>query len=259
MNEQNDKMTQLILAAGGELDETHSFVLKPGCLILNMTQETREGDAIYRLFNIDTHRPDYEQRAEFKSRMTYLSFPSEPRNAAEYNKKMAQEFQHLSVHSSTYVEFLIAGVTIETSLEFLAHSEAKVARLTSSKTKAMNAPLYRLQGSYEEQLAQKQLILDFIHLKNKFEEQYVPRELSSNGTELTNMLSLCTKVTAFTYTMNLKDYHKLFIGRLSEQGNELEVQEVCSRMCCILHERYPLVIRSPAEYYDMNNGTKYCS
>lgn len=43
------------------------------------------------------------------------------------------------------VTFLISGVTIETSLELVAHKEASVARLTSSKTHAMNLPLFRVQ------------------------------------------------------------------------------------------------------------------
>lgn len=251
------KMIKLIQASGGELDESRLFVLKPGCIILNLTQETAKGDDIYKTFNIDVNRPAYEQRAEFKSRITYLSFQSEAVHSSDYNKKMAQEYQHLSVHTATQVEFLIAGVSIETCLEFIAHTEAKVARLTSSKTKAMDETLYRLQGTEEEKELQKKLILDFINLKNEFEREHKPRNISTNGTEFTNMLNLCTKVTTFTYTMNLKDYHKLFIGRLSDHGNEQEVQEVCSAMCQQLHEQFPLVIRTPSEYYAMNNGIKY--
>lgn len=252
-----DKLTKLILATGGELDESGLFVLKPGCCILNMTSELDKGKEIYQLFNIDMNRPVYEQRAEFKSRITYLSFTSKEPDSAEYNKKMVEEYQHLSVHTSTQIEFLIAGVTIETCLEFIAHREASVARLTSSKTKAMDETLYRLQGSVEEKAFQKKLILDFITLKQKLEQSYQPRSLSENGIEFTNMLNICTKVNAFTYCMNLKDYHKLFIGRLSEHGNEQEVQEVCTLMCYQLHEHFPLLIRSPNDYYAMSNGLKY--
>lgn len=250
-------MIKLIIASGGELDDSQTFVIKPGCMILNMTQENAYGIDIYKLFNIDVNRPHYEQRAEFKSRITYLSFPDEPVNSSDYNKKMAQEHQHLSVHSSTQIEFLISGVCIETCLEFVAHSEAKVARLTSSKTKAMDDTLYRLQGTDKEKDFQKKLILDFIELKKKYESSYHPRTLSQHGTEFTNLLNLCSKVNAFTYAMTLKDYHKLFIGRLSEHGNEQEVQEVCRLMCDQLHEQFPLVIKSRDEYYAMNNGAKY--
>ncbi len=251
-----DKLARLITAAGGVLDDSGIFVLKPGIAILNMTKEMDTGEQIYNMFNIDMERPAYERRAEFKSRITYLSFQTMA-DATAYNKKMAQEYQHLSVHTSTQVEFLIAGVTVETCLEFVAHSEAKVARLTSSKTKAMDETLYRLQGTEKEQEVQKAFIMDFMRLKDTLETEVKPRILSANGTEFVNMLNLCTKVNAFTYSMNLKDYHKLFIGRLSEHGNEQEVQEVCAYMCQQLHDLFPLVIRTPAEYYAMNNGEKY--
>lgn len=262
MNQNNsilyrEKMLQLVKVSGGDVDETGLFVLKPGCIILNMTQETNPGKEIYQKFNIDIARPDYEQRAEFKARMTYLSFPTQSSGSSEYNRKMAREYQHLSVHSSTQIEFLIAGVTIETCLEFVAHGEAKVARLTSSKTKAMDDTLYRLQGTKEEQEIQKKMILQFIDFKQSMEQEHNLRSLSNNGTEFANMFNLCSKVNGFTYSMNLKDYHKLFIGRLSEHGNEQEVQEVCTLMCHLLHEQFPLIIRTPDEYYAMNNGMKY--
>ena len=256
-NHYQEKMATLILESGGTLDDSGLFVIKPGCAILNMTMDTEKGQQLYELLNIDTSRPTYEQRAEFKSRITYLSFNSSQADGRQYNKKMAQEYQHLSVHSSTYIEFLIAGVTIETCLEFVAHSEARVARLTSSKTKAMDESLYRLQGNKSEMNAQKQFVLNFIQLKSTFENQSNSRSLSVNGTEFTNMLNLCIKVNAFTYGMNLKDYHKLFIGRLSTEGNEQEVQEVCIMMCEHLHNHFPLVIRDPQYYYDTNTGKKY--
>jgi len=252
-----DRLKSLIEASGGQLDETGLFVTKPGCQILNLTTETKEAEQLYNLFNIDTDRPLYEQRSEFKSRITYLAFRQQKMNSQDYNQKMAQEFQHLSVHSSTQVEFLIAGVSIETCLEFVAHGEARVARLTSSKTKAMDDTLYRIQGTPEEQEIQKRFTLSFLEMKKDFETQYQPRTKSSDGTELTNMLNLGTKANAFTYSMNLKDYHKLFIGRLSEHGNEKEVQEVCRMMCEELCERFPLVIKTPEQYYQMNNGSKY--
>jgi hypothetical protein len=45
------------------------------------------------------------------------------------------------------ITFLISGVALETSLEMIAHKEARVARLTSSKTASMNLPLFRIQAA----------------------------------------------------------------------------------------------------------------
>lgn len=52
--------------------------------------------------------------------------------------------------------------------------------------------------------------------------------------------------------MNIKDLHKLFIGRLSPEGNETEMQEVCSLMCGKLHDMYPDFFLTPQDYYEMN-------
>ncbi len=54
--------------------------------------------------------------------------------------------------------------------------------------------------------------------------------------------------------MSIKDLHKLFIGRISPHGNEQEVQEVCSMMCDLLHERYPLIIDKSEDYYKRNTA-----
>ncbi len=50
-----------------------------------------------------------------------------------------------AIQKDFQVTFLISGVSVETSLELIAHKEASVARLTSSKTNAMNLPLFRVQ------------------------------------------------------------------------------------------------------------------
>ncbi len=41
-----EKMIQLIQISGGELDDSNLFVMKPGCTILNMTQEIDRGEEI---------------------------------------------------------------------------------------------------------------------------------------------------------------------------------------------------------------------
>lgn len=251
-----EKLSELILSIGGNIEDD-IFVTKPGCVILNKNSITQSGQKIYQQFNIDQLRPEYEQIAEFKSRITYLAFKDTLSNSKEYNEKMAKEYQHLSVHAATQVELLIAGISLETALELIAHSEAKVGRLTSSKTKAMNKTLYRVQGTEAEKAYQKNFIVKFLKLKETCEGALNPRELSKAGDEFTNILNLGSKVTVLTYSMSLKDFHKLFIGRLSSHGNETEVQEICSIMCEQLHRDYPLVIRSVEEYYALNNGEKY--
>jgi hypothetical protein len=59
---------------------------------------------------------------------------------------MIKKLKHLSVYAGNDITFLIAGCSIETALEFIAHHESRVARLTSSKTRAMSDTLYSIIG-----------------------------------------------------------------------------------------------------------------
>jgi thymidylate synthase ThyX len=195
-----------------------------------------------------------EQLAEFNSRLAYLSFRGSKACSRDFNYKIARELGHLSVHASMSATFLLAGVSLETSLELVAHHEAHVARLTSSKTKAMSEPLYRLQGTVDQRASQRDAIEKWVKLRSHpvacQSEEKTASSLSSS-LEFDNMLMPGCKATALTYTMNLKDFHKLFTGRLKDQGNETEVQEICMRMCLQLHDCFPLVIRSPDAYRDV--------
>ncbi len=242
------RMVELIEVAGGTV-ENDLFVTRPGCLLIANTILTGAGkDLVERLHILD--RPEYEQMAELNARLTYLSFRREGEPGDLYLHKLAREHQHLSVFSQATATFLLAGVSVETSMELIAHGEAKVARLTTSKTRAMDHPLFRLQGSAASQAAQRRQIQSALDamVGSKPEER-----------EFANINNPGSKATALTYAMNLKDYHTLFIGRLPEAGNETEVREICYRMCQQLHAIYPLVIRHPDEYAAMGNGDKYGS
>lgn len=221
------------------------YVVTPGCKIIRRTANMMSTDKLYDSLNIDDCRPEYEQNAEFASRLTYLSFRSQEGNSEEYNRKLAQDLGHLSVYGDYYVTFLIAGVTIETVLELVAHSEAKVSRLTTSKTKAMSDTLYRVFGD-EDGPIQK-----FIDLR----ESYRNSDLFLSQ-EVYNMFNLGSKVSALTFCMSLKDFHKFFIGRLP-QNNECELREIAAIMCNQLHDLYPLVIRDVTYYVGSHNAEKY--
>jgi len=57
--------------------------------------------------------------------------------------------------------------------------------------------------------------------------------------------------------MTLEDLHKLFIGRMTQSGNEQEVIHVAERMATLLHSRYPTLIQ-PLDYYrTCGNTAKY--
>jgi hypothetical protein len=194
--------------------------------------------------NIDSSRPEFEQSAEFNSRITYLSFKDEASSSLEFNSDMVNRFGHRSVYNDQHVTFLIAGVSLETCLEFVAHREATVARLTSSKTKSQIDTLYRVFSE-----SQKESILKFIEFKNN---------VSNIGdTEIDNMFNLSSKAISFTITMSIKDWHKTLIGRLSNIGVEKEVIEVSCRIALELKNEFPLVFNTIEEYFATNNDAKY--
>lgn len=243
-------MKKMIEFGNGVITEGR-FVEKPGVGIISKTELTNEGKDIFNALNIDTSKKEHEQIGEFAGRITYNTFPSVPKDSAEYTKNMVEHHQHLSVFSSVVVTFLVAGISVETTLEFVAHHEGDVTRLTSSNTKAMNDCYYRVQGTEMERTLQKEIIQDSI----KRIEQYNAHNRMK--TEFANMMWNANKVNAFMITMNIKNWHKTLIGRLSEQGNETEVREVCEIIANELHNLYPSVILKPEEYYKLSNGEKY--
>ncbi len=209
------QMISLIETGGGTVDQG-IFVSRPGVTLLSRSE-----------FNLDAVPPETAR------------ILGDPTVLAE----------------SIAATFLLSGVSVETSMELIAHSEANVARLTTSKTAAMNVPLFRVQGDHPE--SQKDYLKKILSHRSDFEYVSQPRRDWEAGTELFNMTQAGNKVTALTYTMSLRDYHKLFIGRMGSAGNEREVREVARAMCTELHARYPEIIRTPEEYEAMGNGAKY--
>lgn len=157
--------------------------------------------------------------------------------------------------SSRHASFLLCGVALETSLELIAHGEASVARLTSSKTSSMNVPLYRVQQSVARETMEYLQLMQ--HSRTPFETRHNPRSRWECGVELFNGTAPGCKATALVYTMTLGDFHKLFIGRMGEAGNELEVRQVVRAMAARLHARHPEIILAPDEYLRLSNGEKY--
>jgi len=158
--------------------------------------------------------------------------------------------------------FLFSGITTETLLELLAHSEATVARLTTSRTTAMNAPLMVLDTHVDKEF-QKHLLTKLQQARDHFENTYHPREVTGSTEEKKtqiewfNVSQPGSKATAATFTMKLSDYHKLFIGRLPQSGNENQIRQVLSRACDLLNKLYPDVISEYTTYAGATNHAKY--
>jgi len=183
---------------------------------------------------------------DFNSKITYLNFKDKNLESIVAN------IGHLSIYNDTYVTILIAGISVEAELELVAHNEAKIARLTSSRTKAQLEPLFVLPKSYKNKKNDfKEYIEKVMKLRNSiFNEPTTKDELEAYN-------YLLYKAVSLTMSMSLKDWHKTMIGRLSNEGVEIEVQEIFKKINIELRKDYPNLIKDVEWYYAYNNSKKY--
>lgn len=234
MKPYDDTMAQLVTAGGGET--TGRFVKKPGVLVLaTHSGLTREAKMLFQALNLDMRQSDDMLLGEFGARLTYLSFPSGPYDAQAYHRKLIEELGHLSSYSMPLPAVLIAGCSLEAGQEFVAHHEAQIARMTSSATKAQDAPFFALQGSEAEQSTMMNAL-----------QQILALSLPDTGVlsrEARNMLNPACKATAMVVGMSIKDWRKVLKGRQSPVGVEAEVVDLAICAQNALAQAYPAVIQ----------------
>lgn len=162
-----------------------------------------------------------------------------------------------SPHPNNILTWVIAGCSIEASMELVAHKEARVARLTTSKTKAMDKPLYRIYGSVHGMQSdtrfQKEIIKQIQTIRTQWSNSQGSKTIPQ---EIFNMFNCGNKCTALVYSMSLTDLHKLFIGRTGYDGNESELRDIIQVMITQAHEKFPEYIWSYSEYLNSSNSAK---
>lgn len=116
--------------------------------------------------------------------------------------------------------FLLAGISVECLVELLAHKEAKVARLTTSKTKAMNHPFFATP-SVLSHASQKECSTVSPFVQKWIKSQLALRQtlcseslLSEEEKEWIQTTHPGVKAVSLCYTMSLPEFHRLFLGRL---------------------------------------------
>lgn len=257
MNKFKERHIKLIEGSGGVVTE-ELFVEKVGVMLTKKSGLTSDASELFSLMNIDTEETEASQHAEFNSRITYLAFKDEPSSSKEYNEKMIKEYGHRSVYNDEIVTFLIAGCSLETMLEFLAHNEATVARLTSSKTNAQDDVLYRVQTkNVSEEFIEAQKNIIQLNERTRMLNRKFIDENNSLEKEIFNIMNFGCKAVSFTITMSVKDWHKTLIGRLSNSGVESEMIEILSYVTDLLHNEYPFFFNTKEEYFAMGNEKKY--
>jgi len=256
MNTYQSRLTTLIEQVGGRVDTP--FVEDPGAMLVKSGETlTSSGSAILEQMHISTEQNDTLRLAEFAARITYLAFPQSPessQDAAAYHDRL-RSLGHCSPYRLWHKShvFFVAGCSIETSLELVAHHEGTVARLTSSRTHAMDEPLFRVQGSPVERARTREIITAM--LTARMERQL--EGASENWNEFFNMTAPSDKVTALLIGMDFVDWHRTFIGRFDVHGVETEVREICARMRAQLEDvDEDKLILTEEEYYALGNAAK---
>jgi len=228
---------KLILNVGGVVED--NIVIEPGVKIIAKTELTDCGRKIFDEMNVFS-LPD------FNSKITYLNFKN--KNLEE----IVSNIGHLSIYNDTYVTILIAGISVEAELELVAHNEVKIARLTSSRTKAQLKPLFVLPKSYKNQ---KEKFKEYINKMLELRKSILKKPETKDELEAYNYLPY--KAVSLTMSASLKDWHKIMIGRLSYEGVEIEVQEIFKKINNELKKEYPSLIKDIDWYYEQGNSKKY--
>jgi hypothetical protein len=228
---------KLIELAGGKVED--GIVIEPGVTLIAKTSLTDEAKNIFEKMKVNS-LPD------FNSKITYLNFKD--KNLEE----IVANLGHLSIYNDTYVTILIAGISVEAELELVAHNEFKIARLTSSRTKAQSEPLFVLPEAFKNEKEKfKKYINDLIQLRKKYFNE------PQNKDELEAYNYVPYKAVSLTMSGSIKDFHKTMIGRLSDYGVEIEVQNIFKKINEILRKEFPNIIKDVDYYYSLNNDSKY--
>lgn len=240
---------ELLRFAGATFHEERDvrFVTSPGVKLISTSQPTPEFACAMDPEHDDSDSDWSVRSGEFKARLCYMAFPEtvsfgarDEDQAKSYVRAVCLNRGHLSVWNAWYAEFLICGISVETMIELLAHTEAKTSRMTTSKTAAQLHPSYRLSGTEAQMGAMKEIVLRWVDTRKAEGRRGLTMEQS-------NMLNPGIKCGALTFCMSLKDYARFLRGRTCVEGNETEVREVALEMLRQLNTSYPAIFSELAE------------
>lgn len=237
-------METILSTSDAKFDPEKRIILSPGVKLITKPYVDPEMLSLCQSIGISTKDP-IKAVSEFKYRVTYLAFKNIKEDQDSYLNRMINEFNHYSVFGDMTVTFLLVGISTEVVLELCAHREATICRLTTSATKSQRMPWLSFLPNTDT------TTIDYaVKIRDEIEAYEV------KGQEMHNSLYSGLKASIITFGMSLKDLHKLFIGRIPPHGNEIALRVIMKKMCNILHEEYPWIIRSVSYYEGSNNGEK---
>ncbi|MBP6945199.1 hypothetical protein KBD61_00725 [Patescibacteria group bacterium] len=245
---------QTLIEAGDGVVSEGLFVNMPGVMVLatddGLTDSAR---ALFQRLNIFTGQSDTDLLAEFIARVTYLSFPFDQKMSREASGRLHTQLKTMG-HTSPYEvaavrpSVLVAGLAIETLFEFVAN-KYEIGRMTSSRTRAMNTPLYRIPSS-DSPLSDA--IRSYLHDSIRAYEAWrskLPDQASKDVTESLNILHPGCKAGYMVVAGDPSFWNKKISRRLvdHDDGVEHELRSVLYRIADLLHGCDPSI--NAASFY----------
>jgi hypothetical protein len=209
-----EKLKEIIHLGGGNVEGR--VVTEPGVILLSETKTTSLGGEVLDIMN--TNRGDYEL-AELNARLNYFLTSDKDES---YIKDIIFNKKHMSVLGNVHLSFLIAGVSVDTLVEFTS-SKAQMSRISTSTPKFMDETLY--SGTVDD--------VEFI---NKFLDLREEYKSKGGDTETINMFNLESKSTIFTVDFSLGNWFS-YLTKI-ESYPEKEFVRVLKRIKNIIDEKY---------------------
>jgi hypothetical protein len=224
---------------------TNRFVQSPGVMGIAETRMLPSAQELLGTFNPKANGSDAAMLAELAARQTYLAVSTGGVETGEYVNRIVNGSGHRSVARAASITHLFTGITVPCVIELIRRG-GEIARLTTSKTKAMDQPFYRVFGEVDEQLWQFSAIDRFKALRGSFGAEL--NDSSPDRRELFNLCDLQSKTIPLLHTMNLTQWHTLLKNSFASKGVNPEFRHLLALCADRLCERHPVLFLSRDSY-----------
>ena len=206
----------LINLAGGKLERSQ-IVTKPGVVMINKTVSTIPND-ISELMKLNSEYSD----TDLNAKITYMD------NKVDLFRKVFCDYEHTSIANNVSVSFLLAGVSINTLLEFCS-SSAKMSRTNTDDAQLHLNSLYAITDRREIKFIEQ--------FYRTIREEY--KSVCSDDLELQNRFNLKQQAMACSVSFSLEDW-TWFLKKRFNTKFETELFIVCKEIYKQLRKEFDI-------------------
>lgn len=242
---QNSLFVDLVNNFDGAV-EAGRFVSRTAVEPIAATRLNESGQRLLEKFGVSRWMHEPEAIAALSARHTYLSKSPTDTDPAEYVAKIIAAGER-SIGRSSSVLHLISGISIPSVIELIRRG-GEISRLTTSKTKTMTNPCYRLFGAPATHSYQREAVARFLELKHRFEPDWNDCPDSAHAIELWNICNLQSKTITLLHSMNQTQLHTLVKKVLSEGAGNPEFEDIILRLGASARSAAPALFPEVACY-----------